>query len=157
MSYTFFFKEFIKLRPFCLEILKVLSNYYGIFLFTTETAEYTAMIMNFLDPLKKIFRGALTIKHCFKTYIGRFIKDLRIISNKNLKDIIIVDCIEKKGVLPIENLIPILKWDQDSKDHELKYLARYLIAIHKCEDVRSMNTKQFKLKELMNKNPIIKN
>jgi len=115
------------------------------------------MIMNFIDPLAKIFKGALTIKHCFKTHLGRFIKDLRIVTNKKLKDMIIVDCLENKGVLPIDNLIPILKWDKDSKDCELKYLTRYLIEIHNCENVRSANRKKFKLKELMHETTINEN
>jgi len=70
---------------------------------------------------------------------------------------IIVDCLENKGVLPIDNLIPILKWDKDSKDCELKYLTRYLIEIHNCENVRSANRKKFKLKELMHETTINEN
>ena len=113
------------------------------------------MIMKFIDPLEKIFKGALTINYCFKTHLGRFIKDLRIVTNKNLKDMIIVDCLENKGVLPIDNLIPILKWDKDPKDGELKYLTRYLLAIQKYEDVRRVNRKKFKLQKLMNETSII--
>ena len=41
--------------------------------------------MNFIDPMKKIFSGFLSKKNCFKSKKGFFIKDLRIISNKNLK------------------------------------------------------------------------
>jgi len=61
---------------------------------------------------------------------------------------IIVDCLKNNGVLPIENLVPILKWENDPNDHELKYLTKYLIHLTKVDDCSIMNFDHFKLEEL---------
>ena len=51
-----------------------------------------------------------------ETKNGFFIKDLRIISTKHLKDIVIVDNLAHSFGFQIENGIPILEWFNDQND-----------------------------------------
>ena len=45
-------------------------------------------------------------------------------------------------------MVPILKWENDPNDHELKYLTKYLIHLTKVDDCSIMNFDHFKLEEL---------
>lgn len=83
-----------------------------------------------------------------ETKIGFFIKDLRIIKNRNLKDIVIVDNLAHSFGFQIENGIPILEFNNNKQDLELKYLAEYLSLAAEYDDLREFNKKQLKLHEL---------
>ena len=65
---------------------------------------------------------------------------------------LIVDCLDNRSILPIGNLVPILKWEGDPGDCELKYLTKYLMNINYEVDVRVPNLEFFKLEELVNEN-----
>lgn len=51
--------------------------------------------------------------------LGCFIKDLRIISNRQLKDIVIIDNLIHSFGLQIDNGIPIMDFTDDPNDKEL--------------------------------------
>lgn len=87
-----------------------------------------------------------------QTKNGFFIKDLRIIRNKNLKDIIIVDNLAHSFGFQIENGVPILEW-HSGHDTELFYLKNYLIKAAEFFDVREFNIKNMRLEELATKEP----
>lgn len=53
---------------------------------------------------------------------GMYIKDLRIIKNRELKDIIIVDNLIHSFGLQLYNGIPILEFTSNKQDRELKGL-----------------------------------
>jgi CTD small phosphatase-like protein 2 len=83
-----------------------------------------------------------------ETKNGFFIKDLRIIANKQLKDILIVDNLAHSFGFQIENGIPILEYHNDSTDTELKNMIDYLIEASKHDDLRVFN-RRLKLEELI--------
>ena len=83
-----------------------------------------------------------------ETKNGFFIKDLRIIKNRDLKNLIIVDNLSHSFGFQIENGVPILEWHNDVKDTELKYLTDYLIEAVDCEDVRVFNQERLKLRDM---------
>lgn len=62
-----------------------------------------------------------------ETKNGFFIKDLRTLKDVDLSSSIIVDNLAHSFGLQIDNGIPILEWNSDEKDEELKYLTEYLI------------------------------
>ena len=111
--------------------------------------EFISKIINFLDPFRKIFSGFLCKKHCFKSHSGRAVKDLRVAFNKSLNDMIIIDSLDKNFVVNIDNVIPILKWEGDKNDCEMREMLKYLLAIEKYEDVREINRNHFRLEELI--------
>lgn len=136
------------MRPYAIETLNVLAKYYEIYIFTSASKEYAEKIMSSLDPENKIFNGALYRKHCFSTKQGNYIKDLRIVSNKDLNDILIIDDLPHSFAFQIDNGIPILPYYNDPNDRELKYLAKYLLKIAKCKSLRETNKQHLRLAEL---------
>ncbi len=67
---------------------------------------------------------------------GFKIKDLRIIKNRQLKDIIIVDNLVHSFGLQLDNGIPILEFINNKNDRELVNVERHLLEIKKYGDVR---------------------
>ena len=140
----------INIRPFCSEFLKIMTNYYDIFVFTASSPNYANTIINYIDPTGKLINGILTRSNCMETKNGFFIKDLRIIKNRDLKNLIMVDNLSHSFGFQIENGVPILEWHNDFKDMELKYLADYLIEAVEKDDVRVFNLERLKLRDMAN-------
>lgn len=134
-----------------LESLKTLSQYYEIYIFTTLSQKIASKIIWILDPEKKIFKGIIRREYCYKTQDNILIKDLRIIKNKNLKDLVIINSNCNSFVSQIDNAIPLLPWYGDLEDSELIYLTKYLFYLSKCDDVRDKNKEYFKLLQLSSK------
>ena len=65
---------------------------------------------------EKTILGFLHRKNCMETQNGFFIKDLRIIQNRSLKDIIMVDNLVHSFGLQIHNGIPILEFLNNKND-----------------------------------------
>jgi CTD small phosphatase-like protein 2 len=59
-------------------------------IFTAAEKEYADLIIDQIDPENKFFRHRLYRDHCFKSD-DAYVKDLRIISDRELEDIVIVD------------------------------------------------------------------
>lgn len=140
---------FFNLRPYCRSCLAILAEYYEIYIFTSATKDYADKIMEILDPNRKIFSGALSRNHCLRTKKGFYIKDLRIIINKYLTDMLIIDNLCQSFAFQIDNGVPILPWENDPNDEELKYLTKYLISISDAKDLRLANKQFFNLSSLM--------
>eukprot|EP00353_Schmidingerella_taraikaensis_P008644 CAMPEP_0185577010 /NCGR_PEP_ID=MMETSP0434-20130131/7809_1 /TAXON_ID=626734 ORGANISM="Favella taraikaensis, Strain Fe Narragansett Bay" /NCGR_SAMPLE_ID=MMETSP0434 /ASSEMBLY_ACC=CAM_ASM_000379 /LENGTH=65 /DNA_ID=CAMNT_0028194447 /DNA_START=356 /DNA_END=553 /DNA_ORIENTATION=- len=62
-------------------------------------------------------------EHCFQTEEGIFIKDLRVIKNRDLKDVILVDNSVYSFGFQLDNGVPIIPYFNDPTDQELVYLA----------------------------------
>ena len=67
---------------------------------------------------------------------GILIKDLRILANRNLKNIIIVDNAAYSFAYQIDNGIPIISWYNDRYDKELYNLMDYLKILASLDDIR---------------------
>ena len=91
--------------------------------------------------------GILSRTNCFITRNGFFIKDLRIIKNRSLKNMVIVDNLSHSFAFQIENGIPILEWKDDKSDRELQYLSKYLNEAAHYKDIRHFNFLKLKLRQ----------
>ena len=125
-----------------------MSQKYEIIIFTASTQYYADAIINHIDPENKYISYVLTRKHCMQTKNGFFIKDLRIIKNRDLKDMIIVDNLLHSFGLQIDNGIPILEFIDNKRDRELLHLQKHLLLLAEQDDVRVMNKEVLKLEEL---------
>lgn len=137
----------IKIRPFVREFLKRMKEHYEILVFTAACTAYADAVVKELDPEKKYISYIFDRSFCLETKNGFFIKDLRIIKNRDLKNMIIVDNLVHSFGFQIENGVPILEWTGDKNDKELKHLADYLIEAKNCDDVRVYNREKLKLLE----------
>jgi CTD small phosphatase-like protein 2 len=83
---------------------------------------------------------------------GVYIKDLRIIKNRSMKDLVIVDNAVYSFGFQLDNGIPILPFYDDKNDEEMLHLVYYLKCLSQFDDVREQNRKAFQLKELEGSN-----
>lgn len=110
--------------------------------------QVVSKIVAHLDPKNTIFKGFLSNKKCLKTKSSFYIKDLRIIADKNLKDMIIIDSNPFSFSFTLDNGIPILPWHGNADDCELPFLVSYLIKQTKYVNFQNEIAKNFKLSEL---------
>ena len=133
-----------------MEFLKTICKYYEVFIFTAASEVYANYIIDILDPENKYIRGILYRDHCMQTKRGISIKDLNIIKNREIKNMVIIDNNAHAFALQLDNGIPILEWKNDKDDRELKYILHYLLELSRTDDVRTFNKKFLKLEELSN-------
>ena len=78
------------------------------------------------------------------------IKDLRIIANRALSDMILVDNSALSFAFNVNNGIPILPFYEDKQDEELRHLNYYLNCLRDSavDDVRHHNDEAFGLLRL---------
>ena len=93
-----------------------MNEIYNIYVFTASTADYAEPIVEHLNEKKKTILGVLNRRNCMETHNGFYIKDLRIIKNRSLKDIILVDNLVHSFGLQIDNGIPILEYLKGKED-----------------------------------------
>jgi CTD small phosphatase-like protein 2 len=89
---------------------------------------YADTILNYIDPNREIFAKRLYRQHCVETEYG-LIKDLRIIKNRSLSDMLIVDNNALSFAMNVLNGVPILPFFDNSHDEELRHLTYYLVGL----------------------------
>lgn len=82
---------------------------------------------------------------------GFFIKDLRLIENRPLKNVVLIDNYVHSFAFSIDNGIPILEWKNEQNDDELIHMLSYLSDISKCDDCRVYNREHLKLVDVTKK------
>jgi CTD small phosphatase-like protein 2 len=122
----------INIRPYAKEILKEMDKYYEVIVFTASHSCYANPVIDYLDPENKyvkarLFRYTLFIKiinreNCSQISQGVYTKDLRVIQNRNLEDLILVDNSTYSLILQLENGIPIIPFYNNNKDTVTKYI-----------------------------------
>lgn len=137
------------IRPYCLEFLEKMAEIYTIYVYTASTQDYAEPIVNYLNESKKTIHGVLHRKNCMETHNGFYIKDLRIIKNRELKDIIIVDNLIHSFGLQLDNGIPILEYLKGKDDVELKGLEKLLVTLSTVEDVRDHLRQSLQLRKIL--------
>eukprot|EP01017_Pseudomicrothorax_dubius_P006618 TRINITY_DN11929_c0_g1_i2.p1 TRINITY_DN11929_c0_g1~~TRINITY_DN11929_c0_g1_i2.p1 ORF type:complete len:245 (-),score=45.90 TRINITY_DN11929_c0_g1_i2:34-768(-) len=138
-----------KIRPYLNEFLKRMSALYSIVVFTASLPYYAKAILNYIDPTNNFISDVLTRENCMETKNGLLVKDLRIITNVKMKDVILVDNLSHSFGLQIDNGIPILEFTDDKEDMELVYLADYLEEMALADDVRTFNKAKLRLASLI--------
>jgi CTD small phosphatase-like protein 2 len=74
----------INIRPFAVECLRELSNYFEIIVFTASHSCYASVVLDYLDPTHELIAHRLFREHCVQTEEGMYIKDLRVIDGLKL-------------------------------------------------------------------------
>lgn len=89
-----------------------------------------------LDPGRELIEYRLYRDSCVYTEEGVYVKDLRIIRNRDFKDIVIVDNAVYSFGFQLDNGVPILPFYDDPKDEELLHLIYYLKCLANHDDLR---------------------
>ena len=124
-----------------------MSKYFELIVFTAAESQYAEAVVDILDPGRKLISYILDRRHCSQIKHGFWIKDLRIICNRELKNLIIIDNFVYSFGLNLDNGIPILEYTGDPDDRELKHLQSYLIKVSKCDNIPSFNNRNLKLRD----------
>ena len=138
----------INIRPHAVESLRSAAEDYQIVVFTASHRAYADVVLDFLDPLGEIIDFRLYRESCIVTPEGMHIKDLRIFTNRELKDIVIVDNAVYSFGFHLDNGVPIIPYFDNPHDEELLHLSYYLKCLAQCDDVREQNRQAFQLREL---------
>ena len=138
----------VKIRPYLEYFLQELSELYEIIVFTSGEKEYAhALTYELLDKKKEIFADVLHRDHCIPNN-GCMVKDLRVISNRDLKNIILVDDSLVSFCMQLSNGILISSYSGNDKDVQLRLLAKFLKEMAKCDNAREYLRSTFSFRVL---------
>lgn len=112
---------------------------FEIVIYTASTQTYASIIVKTLDPHSQYITQILSRGSCLMTKNGFFIKDLRLIENRKLKNVVLLDNYVHSFAFTIENGVPILEWRNDKEDDELLHILNYLQELSEVPDIRKHN------------------
>lgn len=136
----------INVRPYARECLEELSREFELIVFTASHSCYGSVVLDYLDPHRKLIQHRLYRDSCVSTPEGLFVKDLRVIANRDLKDLVLVDNAAYSFSYQVENGIPIIPFYNSKNDTELRSLVGYLKSLSNVKDVRQVNLETFRFK-----------
>ena len=135
----------INIRPYVRECLITANLDFEVMVFTASHRCYADVVLDHLDPDRSLIHHRLYRDNCVMVG-GVYIKDLRVLANRNLEEVAIVDNAAYSFAFQLDNGIPIISWKEDKTDRELMHLVEYLKKLASVPDVRVMNTKTFHLR-----------
>lgn len=131
-------------RPHVRDCLRALSETFEIIVFSRSTSCYASPILDYLDPKRELISHRLFQENCVLAPNGFFIKDLGVISNRKLEDIMLVDSSPYAYFPQINHGIPILPFTQNKRDNELEQLVSYGRVLSKANDMVEFNRNYFR-------------
>jgi Dullard-like phosphatase family protein len=137
-------KAGVNIRPFAREVLAAANRDFEVMIFTASHRCYADEVMDYLDPTGELIHHRLYRDSCIQKN-GVFIKDLRILANRNLDSVVIVDNSAYCFAYQLENGIPIISWFDDGNDRELYKLVEYIRILAQATDIAAVNRHTFKL------------
>ncbi|CAK93523.1 unnamed protein product (macronuclear) [Paramecium tetraurelia] len=135
----------INIRPYAQQVLQTLNKHFEIIVFTASHSCYANVVIDYLDPNKNVIAHRFFRDSCMQTEEGAYIKDLRVIGNRSLNDMVLVDNAAYSFCLQPLNGIPIINYYDNKMDQELLYLQNYLMSMRTVRDVRQYNSQNLKL------------
>lgn len=144
----------INIRPNWKEALDIIKEYYNIITYTASHSSYADAVLDYLDPDKQYFNFRLYRNNCVETVLNNkkiYIKDLDILKQYDLKNIVIIDNSVLSFAYHLDSGIPIVPYYESDNDNELVILAYYLKRISSYDDLRQANKEHIKLDELVEK------
>lgn len=138
-------KASINIRPHAREVLERASEMFEVVVFTASHKCYADAVLDYLDPTGTLIHHRLYRENCVVVQ-GVLMKDLRVLGDRELKDIVIVDNSVYSFGYQLDNGIPIIAWNDDYDDQELMNLLEYLQVLASCSDVREINRQAFNLR-----------
>ncbi|CAD8096423.1 unnamed protein product [Paramecium primaurelia] len=140
----------INIRPFAQQILQTLSRHFEIIVFTASHSCYANIVLDYLDPKKQWISHRLFRDHCLQTEEGAYVKDLRVLGNRKLSNILLIDNASYSFGQQIDNGVPIIAFYDNKQDQELLYLQNYLMKFRMVTDVRELNSQLLKMNSYTN-------
>eukprot|EP00826_Nyctotherus_ovalis_P053399 TRINITY_DN693_c0_g5_i2.p1 TRINITY_DN693_c0_g5~~TRINITY_DN693_c0_g5_i2.p1 ORF type:complete len:154 (+),score=22.22 TRINITY_DN693_c0_g5_i2:478-939(+) len=126
----------VSLRPGAMKLLNELYKTYEIIIYTALDEDFTAaLVKKKLDKKGVIVNGILSRSYCFKKN-GYYIKDLRILKNRDLSKIVFLDTSVISVCNQMDNSIIVPPYSSSKGDTALFEVLAALKVIAKAPDVR---------------------
>ena len=138
------------LRPHLFDFLNFASEHFELVIFTASEKNYADAIIDYIEKEKKYFSRRLYRNNCIYLHPCLYIKDLSLVSNRNVKDIVIVDNSIFSFANNLSNGILISSFFNDKNDSMLLNLSSYLTYLINAEDVRTVNKENFQFEFYLN-------
>lgn len=122
------------IRPYAIDMLKQLTSYYEVIIFTAANKPYGDAVIDELDPSNTLIDYRLYRDHCIRAN-NSYIKDLRIL-NRKLEHVVMVDDSIASFCNQLENGIFVPPFSGAEIDNELGALWIFLRQITSASDVR---------------------
>lgn len=138
----------MNIRPYWKECLDGIKKDYVIIIYTASHQSYADSVLNYLDPNNEYFEYRLYRHNCVEAFVEGeklYVKDLRILKNVKMEDMIIIDNSVLSFAFQLENGIPILPFYDNYEDNELLFLKNYLCDISTASDLRIENKARIKM------------
>ena len=116
----------IRARPYARELLQRLHTLYDIVVFTAAEEAYARRVVELLDPSHEWIMKVLWRDHCIPLSTGELVKDLRVIADRSLDHVLIIDNNILSFAFQLPNGIPVTSYDGANDDDELFFLIEYL-------------------------------
>ena len=111
----------INVRPYAIECLQAANEFFQVVVFTASHQSYADVVLDYLDPGRELIQARLYREHCIQPEphwfldqsegaqnLALYIKDLRIIANRDLEDMVIVDNAVYSFGFQLDNGVPII-------------------------------------------------
>ena len=138
----------IQVRPYAYDCLCAASDLFEVMVFTASQKVYADTVLDYLDPTHRLIHHRLYRENCIPAK-GMYIKDLRLLAGRELRDIVIVDNMVVSFINQLDNGIPIPTWTNDLSDRELLHLISFFPALLEAADVRAVLNSTFHLREIL--------
>ena len=127
---------------------------YEICVLTAGEQSYADTVLDYIDEDFQIIKHRLYRHHCVMPAPGIYVKDLRVIGDRDLKEIIIVDNSIVSFAFNLQNGVPISAFTGQPNDEELLYMVNLLEEIYSFPDIRPQIDAKFKLSQLLKKHSV---
>lgn len=121
-------------------------------IYTASDQSYADSVIGYIDPMKSYFKHRLYRHNCVKLMTENgpiYVKDLRIIRNVPLDQMIIIDNSVLSFAFHLNNGIPILPFYSNKEDVEMNFLKNYLAKLAKYDNIIDQNGLTFNLKAVL--------
>jgi CTD small phosphatase-like protein 2 len=139
------YQVYVRQRPYLLDFLKVVSQWFEIVVFTASQRVYADKLLSMLDPSGRYIAHRMFRDSCL-CVDGNYLKDLSVLG-RDIRKVAIIDNSLQAFGYQLNNGIPIESWFDDDDDQELLKLLPFLNKLKDCVDVRSLIKDTFRLEE----------
>ncbi|PKA51670.1 Mitochondrial import inner membrane translocase subunit TIM50 [Apostasia shenzhenica] len=122
-------------RPGVDELLCSAAEFFEVIIFTAGLKEYASLILDQLDPSRKLIAHRLYRDSCREAQGGKLTKDLSGLG-RDLRKVVIVDDNPVCYALQKENAVPVTPFIDDLGDRELRRVMSFLNVAGGFEDMR---------------------
>lgn len=131
-----------------MKFLEQMARLFEVFIFTASNSCYADVVLDHLDPDRKLISHRLYRESCVQTPSGMFVKDLRVIGGREVENMVLVDNASYSFGLQLDQGVPIVPFYDSRQDIELLVLAKYLEKLAHGKSMGEYNKKTFKLREI---------